>query len=106
MYGAATALLESSILTEESWSLWRCSAARTAVKSGYGLAIEMEGNSQEREGGGTTVTERQISQRIKKQSKELRNFDITNFLILQYAAKLSHSVAFTSLYITQMFKFI
>lgn len=50
-HGAATASLESGILTEESRGLWRCCAATAAVKYRYSLVTEMEGKTAEREGG-------------------------------------------------------
>lgn len=63
-HGAGTASLESGILTEESWSSWRCAAARAEVKYGYRLVTEMEGKmvreggrGRGREGGRMTLTE-------------------------------------------------
>lgn len=41
-HGAGTASLESGMLTEESWILWRCTAAQSAVKYGYRLVTEMK----------------------------------------------------------------
>lgn len=49
-HGAGAASLESGILTEESWSLWRCAAARAAVKYGHRLVTEMEAKTA-KEGG-------------------------------------------------------